>query len=137
MKTSTSTFARLFVPIALALFFQFFQFVQFFEFGAARSAASAHAAQAAPITQAPQALSFLDSAAAAPPLAVSGFVDAYYALAFAAPPARTRAFTTQPLYHNEFSINFAFLSLAYSADRVRAKFAVQASSYAEVNYAAD
>lgn len=94
-----------------------------------------------------QALSILDStasssasaasASAASPLTVSGFVDAYYALAFATPPAKTRAYTTQPLYHNEFSINFAFLSLAYSSDRVRGRFAAHLGSYAELNYAVE
>jgi hypothetical protein len=80
-----------------------------------------------------------DSSSTAAPssLTVSGFVDAYYALAFATPPAKTRAFTTQPLYHNEFSINFAFLSLAYSSDRVRGRFAAQVGSYVESNYAAE
>ncbi len=77
------------------------------------------------------------STVAASALTVSGFVDAYYALAFATPPAKTRAFTTQPLYHNEFSINFAFLSLAYSSDRVRGRFAAQVGSYVESNYAAE
>lgn len=64
-------------------------------------------------------------------------MDAYYALAFATPPARTRSYTTQPLYHNEFSINFAVLSVAYSSERIRGRFAVQAGSYAESNYAAE
>lgn len=80
------------------------------------------------------------SVLSAPPqtnLTVSGFVDAYYALAFATPPTKTRAFTTQPLYHNEFSINFAFLSVAYSSERVRGRFAAQVGSYVESNYAAE
>jgi hypothetical protein len=86
-----------------------------------------------------QASSNLDSASASTPspLTVSGFVDVYYALAVAAPPAKTRAYTTQPLYHNEFSINFAFLSVAYSSNRVRGRFAAQVGSYVESNYAAE
>ena len=86
-----------------------------------------------------QASSNLDStsASANSPLMVSGFVDAYYAFAFATPPAKTRAFTTQPLYHNEFSINFALLSLTYSTERVRGRFAAHVGSYVESNYAAE
>lgn len=86
-----------------------------------------------------QAASSLDSSSASTPspLTVSGFIDAYYAFAFATPPAKIRAFTTQPLYHNEFSINLAFLSLAYSADRVRGRFVAQVGSYVESNYAAE
>ena len=89
-----------------------------------------------------QASSILDSTASSSafvesPLTVSGFVDAYYAFAFAMPPAKTRAFTTQPLYHNEFSINFAFLSVAYTSDLVRGRFAAQVGSYVESNYAAE
>lgn len=96
-------------------------------------------------TQAVQAFSILDSNAAmrtqpftqAASFAVNGFVDTYYALAFATPPAKTRSYTTQPLYHNEFSLNFAILSLAYLSNDVRGRFAVQAGSYAEANYAAE
>jgi len=89
-----------------------------------------------------QASSILDSTVSSSafvesPLTVSGFVDAYYAFAFATPPAKTRTYTTQPLYHNEFSINFAFLSVAYSSDRVRGRFAAQVGSYVESNYAAE
>lgn len=86
-----------------------------------------------------QAASSLDSSSASTPspLTVSGFVDVYYAFAFATPPAKTRAFTTQPLYHNEFSINFALLSLTYSSEPVRGRFAAHAGSYVESNYAAE
>lgn len=70
-------------------------------------------------------------------LTVHGFVDTYYALTFTKPPANTRSYTTQPLYHNEFSINLALISLLYSAERVRGRFALQTGSYVEANYAAE
>ncbi|MCS6807507.1 MAG: porin [Bacteroidota bacterium] len=75
--------------------------------------------------------------ASVPFLTVSGFIDVYYAIAFAAPPANTRAYTTQPLYHNDVSINFALASLAYTTDCVRGRFAVHVGSYVEANYAAE
>jgi hypothetical protein len=72
-----------------------------------------------------------------PSLVVSGFADMYYAFAFTPPPNRVRSFTTQPLYHNEFAINLAVLSLAYSSNDVRGRVALQTGSYVESNYAAE
>ena len=71
------------------------------------------------------------------PITFGAYLDAYYAYAFAPPPAGTRSYTTQPLYHNELAVNFAFLSAEYASGDVRGRLAVQFGSYVEANYAAE
>lgn len=82
------------------------------------------------------------AAAASPwdsPLLVKygGFVDAYYAWDTRRPPARDRAFTTQPARHNEFNINLAFIEATASGDRVRGRLALQAGNSVQSNYAGE
>jgi hypothetical protein len=66
-----------------------------------------------------------------------GFVDFYYAYDFNRPLDRNRSFTTQPLRHNEFNLNFGFVRGQYTADRVRASMALATGTYMQSNYAAE
>ncbi|MES2767479.1 MAG: outer membrane beta-barrel protein, partial [Bacteroidota bacterium] len=66
-----------------------------------------------------------------------GFVDSYYAFDFNTPASRDRAYTTQPLRHNEFNLNFAFLDAKYTSEKVRARFALGTGTYMISNYAAE
>ena len=68
---------------------------------------------------------------------ISGFVDLYYAYSWNRPPGHDRAFTTQPLRHNETNVNLAFLSVRREDESVRGRFALQTGTYVESNTAAE
>lgn len=68
---------------------------------------------------------------------LSGFVDVYYAYSWNQPPTRDRAFTTQPLRHNETNVNLAFLSLRHEDESFHARFALQTGTYVESNTSAE
>lgn len=70
-------------------------------------------------------------------VSIGGVIDAYYAYDFNRPPGRNRAFTTQPLRHNEFNINLALVDVQYATDRSRGRFALQTGTYVTANYAAE
>jgi hypothetical protein len=70
-------------------------------------------------------------------LRFGAFVDAYYAFDLNDPPSRLRAFTTQPVRHNTFSVNLAALRGEYTSDQARAAFVWGVGDYVESNYAAE
>ncbi|PKL76381.1 MAG: hypothetical protein CVV27_10565 [Candidatus Melainabacteria bacterium HGW-Melainabacteria-1] len=65
------------------------------------------------------------------------FVDTYYAWDFNRPHDRERAFTTQPLRHNEFSLNLGLIEASYESEHVRGHFGLQTGSYVQSNLAAE
>lgn len=73
----------------------------------------------------------------APRLTWGGFVDTYYAYDFSRPTNHERLYTTQPVRHNEFNINLAFLEAKVAADRVRGRLALQAGTSVQSNYAGE
>jgi hypothetical protein len=70
-------------------------------------------------------------------VALTGFVDTYFAWDVGQPDGHARSFTTQAARHNEFAINLAHLSLALSKPGVRARVALQAGTAVEANYAGE
>lgn len=66
-----------------------------------------------------------------------GFVDTYYAYDFNNSQILDRSFTTQPARHNEFNVNLAHLDAKVSASRIRGRFALQAGTSVQSNYAAE
>ncbi len=103
--------------------------------------AAASFGTAAPITAQP----ITAQPITAPPIAVDSarrvtfgaFLDGVYAFDVNRPPARDRAFTTQPARHNEFNINLAFIEVKVTGDRVRGRLALQAGTSVQSNYAAE
>ncbi len=67
----------------------------------------------------------------------SAFVDTYFAYDFGKPATFDRVFTTQPARHDEFNVNLAHVAVALSGDRVRGRFALQAGTSVQANYAAE
>ncbi len=72
-----------------------------------------------------------------PATRLDGFVDFYYAFDFNRPLDRNRAFTTQPLRHNEFNVNLALLRARYTGERARANVTLATGTYVQANYAAE
>ena len=66
-----------------------------------------------------------------------GFVDGYYAYDFNGPPNFDRAFTTQPARSDEFNINLAYIGATLTEKKVRARFALQAGTSVQNNYAGE
>jgi hypothetical protein len=66
-------------------------------------------------------------------------VDTYYAWDFNRPGPGNfdRAFTTQPARHDEFNVNLAFVDAKLSGPRVRGRFALQAGTAVQSNYAGE
>ena len=59
------------------------------------------------------------------PVKVGGFIDTYYAYDFNDPKSRERAYTTQPVRHNEFNINLAHIDAVLSKENTRGRLALQ------------
>jgi hypothetical protein len=59
------------------------------------------------------------------PVKLGGFIDAYYAYDFNAPSNFEREYTTQPVRHNEFNVNLAYLDATVQRDTTRARLAIQ------------
>jgi hypothetical protein len=72
-----------------------------------------------------------------PSTSVQGFVDVYYAYSFLAHPLRDRAFTTQPLKHNEFNLNLGAIDVRFQREHVRGRVALQTGTYVTSNFAAE
>src|SRR5512146_1038013 len=70
-------------------------------------------------------------------VAVSGFVDGYYAYDFNYPRSLDRPYTTQAARHDEFNINLAFIAATLSGPRLRGRFAAQFGTSVQANYAAE
>lgn len=59
------------------------------------------------------------------PVKIGGFVDTYYAYDFNNPGNHEREFTTQPVRHNEFNVNLAYLDAVIKQEKTRGRFALQ------------
>src|SRR5688500_8536355 len=67
----------------------------------------------------------LQASAEALPIKFGGFLDTYYAYDFNAPADHEREFTTQPVRHNEFNINLAYIDAALEKETTRGRLALQ------------
>ena len=56
---------------------------------------------------------------------LGGFIDTYYAYDFNNPKDHERAYTTQPVRHNEFNVNLAFIEAVLQRKNTRGKLALQ------------
>ncbi len=72
-----------------------------------------------------------------PRVTFGAFVDAYFAFDAGAPPTFDRAFTTQAVRANEFNVNLAFVEALLAGEKVRGRFAVQAGTSVQSNYAGE
>ena len=71
-------------------------------------------------------------------LSFSGYVEAYYQYDFNKPADNTRpSFVYSHNRHNEFTVNLAFIKMAYAASKARANVALAAGTYTNANYAAE
>lgn len=74
---------------------------------------------------------------------LGGFIDTYYGYDFNAPPQIDRSLTTgQPfgtsfIRNNEFNVNLAYADARISSDRVRGRFALQAGTSVQAQYAGE
>lgn len=59
------------------------------------------------------------------PVKFGGFVDSYYAYDFETPSNHEREFTTQPVRHDEFNLNLAYVDAVIKRERTRGRFALQ------------
>ncbi len=59
------------------------------------------------------------------PLKFGGFIDTYYAYDFNRPKNHEREFTTQPVRHNEFNINLAYIEAILKQEKTRGRLALQ------------
>ncbi len=58
-------------------------------------------------------------------LRFGAFLDTYYAFDFNNPKDHEREFTTQPVRHNEFAVNLAYIEAVLRRDKVRSRLALQ------------
>jgi hypothetical protein len=73
-----------------------------------------------------------------PNLELSGFAEAYYSYDFSKPTNNQKvAWLYNHKLHNTFSINHAFIKLAYKQQNVRANLAAMAGNYAQYNLSAE
>lgn len=77
------------------------------------------------------------SAALLEDVKVGGFIDTYYAYDFNQPKDRERQFTTQPVRHNEFNINLAYLDATLKRDKTRGRIALQYGNAVTKNYSGE
>lgn len=59
------------------------------------------------------------------PFKFGGFIDTYYAYDFNNPKDHEREFTTQPVRHNEFNINLAYVDAVIRQEKTRGRLALQ------------
>ena len=59
------------------------------------------------------------------PVKLGGFLDTYYAYDFNNPKNHEREFTTQPVRHNEFNINLAYIEAVMKQEKTRGRLALQ------------
>jgi len=59
------------------------------------------------------------------PVTLGGFIDTYYAYDFNNPSDHEKEFTTQPVRHNEFNINLAYVDAVLKQDTTRGRLALQ------------
>ncbi len=86
-----------------------------------------------------QADSVNNEPSAAPPVKITGFVDAYYGYDFNNPSNHevSAPFLYNYRRHNEFNINLGLLSGSYSNNNIRGKIGLMSGTYAQYNYAAE
>lgn len=71
-------------------------------------------------------------------LTISGYGEVYYTYDFNKPADNNRpGFFYSHNRHNEFNLNLGFIKANYTAERVRANFALAAGTYMNANYAAE
>ena len=56
---------------------------------------------------------------------LDGFIDTYYAYDFNTPKLHERAYTTQPVRHNEFNVNLAYFGATIKREKTRGRLALQ------------
>lgn len=59
------------------------------------------------------------------PVKIGGFLDTYYAYDFNQPKNHEREFTTQPVRHNEFNVNLAYIDAVINKENTRGRLALQ------------
>ncbi len=72
-----------------------------------------------------------------PKISYGAFIDTQYVYDSNAPAAGDRAFTTQAVRHNEFSINLAYAEFTYDTEKIRSRFALQAGTSVQANYSTE
>lgn len=68
---------------------------------------------------------------------LGGFLDTYYAYDFNNPKDHERQFTTQPVRHNEFNINLAYLEAELKQEKTRGRLALQYGNSVTKNYSSE
>lgn len=69
---------------------------------------------------------------------ISGYIETYYAYDFGNPSDHNRpGFVYSHNRHNEVNLNLGFIKAAYTTEKVRAKLAIMAGTYANANLAAE
>jgi len=84
-----------------------------------------------------QAQSLTDSLFKKGKLSLEAYVDAYYSYALSHPVGGTRPYFVNYNRDNEINVNLAYLSLKYTAERVRAGFTPGFGTYMNANYAVE
>lgn len=56
---------------------------------------------------------------------IGGFIDTYYAYDFNNPKLHERSYTTQPVRHNEFNVNLAYIDATIKREKTRGRLALQ------------
>lgn len=79
----------------------------------------------------------LISMAAELPVTFGGFIDSYYAYDFNRPGDHERDFTTQPVRHNEFNVNLAYLEGIVAREKTRGRLALQFGNSVTRNYSSE
>lgn len=67
------------------------------------------------------------------PVKVGGFLDTYYAYDFNNPSDHEREFTTQPVRHNEFNVNLAYIEAVINRENTRGRLALQFGNSVDKN----
>ena len=68
---------------------------------------------------------------------IGGFIDTYYAWDFNHPKDHERKFTTQPVRHNEFNVNLAYIDATIKREKTRGRLALQYGQSVTKNTAAE
>ncbi len=81
--------------------------------------------------------SSLSAWASESPVKFGGFLDTYYAYDFNNPKNHEREFTTQPVRHNEFNLNLAFIEAKIQQEKTRGRLALQLGNSVTKNSASE
>lgn len=71
------------------------------------------------------------------PVKISGFIDTYYAFDSNTPATNEREFTTQPVRHNEFNVNLAYIDAVVEKEKTRGRLALQFGNSVTRNYSSE